>query len=431
MEENNKERMLQLAQQETWTKTPFSYVKTGKKLTLLQTDAMLMVSAHIQDYIRDFFDKGMNKSKEKPRSLFAQHLLENGIPPFRIYLAELGINTANYKVTRQAIEEMNLLIDHPELDANGNPTTNIIFSPVFKRFKVPTTGDYYRKTNDEGEVIVESARHSGYIEVEINNDVAQYAFDMSQGYAVHPKFIARNASKQKTPTLYFYLQEMMGKFKTNVIRLTVADVKKALGFETYKDNETGEWVTPYAKFAHFKTKVIDAVKEDLDRMAAMEPTATDITFTYEPIYNGGRKRGDPDYIEFHIISTDLGIGYNLLTGGKPSPAVSEAKEQAKTVQQELFTEAEVVEQVKEETLKMGEGRELWQKLLDEYDGPAKAALHEVTYLGLDDGVFSIVASMEQRDVINTLGDGELYRQARLILGMSETSFRPPIVMRKN
>ena len=105
MEENNKERMLQLAQQETWTKTPFSYVKTGKKLTLLQTDAMLMVSAHIQDYIRDFFDKGMNKSKEKPRSLFAQHLLENGIPPFRIYLAELGINTANYKVTRQAIEE--------------------------------------------------------------------------------------------------------------------------------------------------------------------------------------------------------------------------------------------------------------------------------------------------------------------------------------
>ena len=432
MEENTKERMLQLAKQETWTKTPFSYVRTGKSLTLLQQDAMLMVSAHIQEYIRDFFDKGMNKSKEKPRSLFAQHLLENGIPPFRIYLAELGINTANYKVTRAAIEEMNLLIDHPELDENGNPTTNIIFSPVFKRFKVPTTGDYYRKTNDEGEVIVESARHSGYIDVEINNDVAQYAFDMSQGYAVHPKFIARNASKQKTPTLYFYLQEMMGKFKTNVIRSTVADVKKALGFETYKDKETGEWVTPYAKFAHFKTKVLDAVKEDLDRMAAMEPPATDITFTYEPVYNGGRKRGDPDYIEFHIISTDLGIGYNLLTGGKPSPAVSEAKEQAKAVQQELFADAEEVtaEPVKTDTLQSGAGADLWQRLLAEYDGPAKQALGEVKYLGLDDGVFCVVATDEQREVINTLGDGDLYRQARVVLGMSETSFMPPMKFRK-
>lgn len=328
--------MLQLARQETWTKTPFSYVRTGKNLTLLQTDAMLMVSAHIQEYIREFFDKGINKSKEKPRSLFAQHLLENGIPPFRIYLAELGINTANYKVTRQAIEEMNLLIDHPELDENGNPTTTIIFSPVFKRFRVPTTGDFYRKTNDEGEVIVESARHSGYIEVEINNDVAQYAFDMSQGYAVHPKFIARNASKRSTPPLYFYLQEMMGKFKTNMVRLTVPDIKKSLGFETYKDRETGEWIVPYAKFAHFKTKVLDVVQQDLDRMAAMSPPATDITFTYEPVYSGGRRRGDPDYINFHIISTDLGIGYNLLTGGKPSPATNEAKAAKKAVEQDLF-----------------------------------------------------------------------------------------------
>ena len=358
------ERMLQLARQETWTKTPFSYVRTGKNLTLLQTDAMLMVSAHIQEYIREFFDKGINKSKEKPRSLFAQYLLENGIPPFRIYLAELGINTANYKVTRKAIEEMNLLIDHPELDENGNPTTTIIFSPVFKRFKVPTTGDYYRKTNDEGEVIVESARHSGYIDVEINNDVAQYAFDMSQGYAVHPKFIARNATKQKTPQLYFYLQEMMGKFKTNLLRLTVADVKKALDFETYKDQESGEWIVPYAKFAHFKTKVLDAVQADLERMAAMDPPATDITFTYESVYSGGRRRGDPDYIEFHVISTDLGIGYNLLTGGKPSPATNEAKAAKLAVEQDMFSD---------------EYQQTWQRCIDDMCSEVQDGIFKVRF----------------------------------------------------
>ena len=100
------------------------------------------------------------------------------------------------------------------------------------------------------------------------------------------------------------------------------------------------------------------------------------------------------------------------------------------VQQELFDEGEIVAEPVADTLEPGAGMERWLQLLSEYDGPAKSALHEVKYLGLDNGVFCIVATAEQREVINTLGDGELYRHARLILGMSETSFRPPIVMRK-
>ena len=92
---------------------------------------------------------------------------------------------------------------------------------------------------------------------------------------------------------------------------------------------TGEWIVPYAKFAHFKTKVLDAVKDDLDRMA--RENHTDITFTYEAVYLNGRKRGDPDYIEFTIMSTDLGIGYSLLTK-KETPATGEAKDLAKRVE---------------------------------------------------------------------------------------------------
>lgn len=332
--QNEQTQMMEIARQEVWTKTPLSYAKLGPNLTLFQKDVQLMVSDNLQTYIKTFYDLNLNNTSAKPRALFTKYMLENGIPPFRIYLADMNIDPANYKVVRKAIDEMNMLVDHPELDDSGRPTGNIIFSPVFTKFRVPLTGDYYRKRDDQGEVIVESARHSGYIEVEINKDVAQYAFDMSQGYVNHPKLIARYASKQKTPTLYFKLQEMMGKEKRTRVKMSVQEIKKALGFEPFKDEQTGEWVVPYAKFAHFKTKVLDAVKDDLDRMA--RENHTDITFDYQPVYLNGRQRGDPDYIEFTIMSTDLGIGYSLLTK-KDTPATGEAKERKReAVEQDIF-----------------------------------------------------------------------------------------------
>jgi len=231
-----------------------------------------------------------------------------------------------------------------EFDENGKPTGHTIFSPVFTKFRVPRTGDYYRKRDEQGEIIVESARHSGFIEVEINKDVAQYAFDMSQGYANHPKLIARYATKRSTPRLYFKLQELMGRERHTRVRLTVQEIKNFLGFETFKDDATGEWVVPYQKFAHFKTKVLDAVKEDLDQMA--RDNHTDITFTYDPVYLNGRRRGDPDFIEFTIMSTDLGIGYSLLTK-KDTPATGKAKDMAR--QEAILTEKmqEQLEQCKE------------------------------------------------------------------------------------
>ena len=342
--EENKQQLMECARQEVWIKTPFSYIKLGPKLTLFQQDTMLMVSDHLQQYVKNFFDLNLNSTEAKPRALFTKYLLEHGIPPFRINLADMDIDPANYKVVRKAIEEMNLLVEHQEFDENGKPTGHTIFSPVFTKFRVPRTGDYYRKRDEQGEIIVESARHSGYIEVEINKDVAQYAFDMSQGYANHPKLIARYATKRSTPRLYFKLQELMGRERHTRVRLTVQEIKNFLGFETFKDDATGEWVVPYQKFAHFKTKVLDAVKDDLDQMA--RDNHTDITFTYEPVYLNGRRRGDPDFIEFTIMSTDLGIGYSLLTK-KDTPATGKAKDMAR--QEAVITEKmqEQLEQCKE------------------------------------------------------------------------------------
>ena len=416
-------QLMEIALQEVWNKTPFSYFRSGTKLTLLQTDTMLMVSDHLQQYIGDYFNLGLNRADVKPRALFSKYMLEHGIPPFRIYLADMGITPSHYKSVREAIDEMNMLVDHPELDDSGKPTGHIIYSPVFTKFRVPMTGDFYRKRDDKGEVVVDSARHYGYIEVEINKDVAQYAFDMSQGYAIHPKLIARYATKQKTPDIYFKLKEIMGKEKRSRVKLTMPEIKKALGFEPFKDEQTGEWVVPYAKFAHFKTKVLDAVKDDLDRMA--RENHTDITFDYQPVYLNGRQRGDPDYIEFTIVSTDLGIGYSLLTK-KDTPATDEAKERTReAVQQELFAD-ETKPQVQD--FVAGEGSDLWARLLDGYDGPARPLLLRAEYLGLRDGAFLVRVSDEDDKAWRTIDDSNLQQTGRQLLGLP--SFMPSVRRRK-
>lgn len=313
---------------ENWITSPFSYLQLGGRLTLLQQDTMLMVSNHLQEYVKNFFDLGLHKSGARPRSLFTQYLLEHGIPPFRIYLSELGINASNYRVIREAVEEMNLLVEHIELDGQDRPTGRTVFSPVFKRLTVPVTGDKYVKRDEEGEVLLESARHYGYIEVEINNDVAQFAFDMSQGYVNHPKTIARYATKRSTPRLYFLLMREMGRKKSTTVRMTVQEVKDFLGYETYKDEQTGEWVVPYQKFAHFKTKILDQAKADLDRMA--RDGHSDITFTYEPVYENGRRRGDPDFVAFTLHSTRLGLEYQRLTGTE-NAVTAQARTEAERV----------------------------------------------------------------------------------------------------
>lgn len=250
-----------------------SYIKVGANKTLLQQYSLMMVSAHLQDYIKQFYNLGMHLSKARVLPLFNQYMLEHGIPPFRIYLQDMGIRAQNYQTVRQAINEINAMVDYPEINDQGQPTGKMLWVPVFNLFRVP--------------------EHYGYIEVEINPEAARYAFNMAQGYVTHNRDIARYASKRSTPPLYL---ELLNGGKERK-RLTVAEIKKAIGMEPFKDDK-GQWVIPYQKFAHFKTKVLDAVKADLDQMAA--DGHADHTMTYEPIYESGRKRGDPDYIEFTL-----------------------------------------------------------------------------------------------------------------------------------
>ena len=324
--------MRELVAQESWVKTPFRYTQLGAGLSLIQQQALLMVSGYLQSYIKDFYNLHLERSKKRPKALFSEHVLKQGIPPMKIWLADLGVQPNNYKEARRAIDEINLQVEHPELDKDGNPTGKTLLTNVFSQFGFEETGEYYHFDDPDAEDGRGAVKmKQPYIDVKINPDVAEWAFDMSQGYVNHLKMIASYSSKRPTPRLYLMLMNRTKKGEKSVTIL-LTELKEYLGIVPYK-NEKGETVTPYPKFANFRQKVLDAVQADLERMAAQDPPKTDITFTYEPVYPGTRKKGDPEAICFHVERTILGDAYNVVVNHKPSELLGK-----QPVQQEMFAD---------------------------------------------------------------------------------------------
>lgn len=325
------QQMRELVAQESWVKTPYKYTQLGAGLSLIQQQALLMVSGHLQSYIKDFYNLHLDRSKKRPKALFSEHVLKNGIPPFRIWLADLGVQPNNYKEARRAIDEINLQVEHPEVDKDGNFTGKTLLTNVFSQFGFEETGKYYHfgEEDNEGKRSTTEMKNP-YIDVKINPDVAEWAFDMSQGYVNHLKMIASYSSKRPTPRLYLMLMNRTKKGEKEVV-IPLTELKEYLGIMPYKNEKTGEMVVPYPKFANFRQKVLDAVKDDLDRMA--KENHTDITFSYEPVYPGSRKKGDPEAIRFFVERTVLGDAYNVVVNHKPSELIAK-----QPVQQEIFAD---------------------------------------------------------------------------------------------
>ena len=294
--------MQQMVAQRSWVKTPWNYTKLSGGLSPIQQQALLMVSEHLQGYIRKFYELKLDKARNTPKSLFTEHVLREGIPPFRIYLQDLGIEPSNYGAARKAIDEINLQVEYTVTDEHGQPTDKTELANVFTTFGFEKTGDYYHYTNKEGKADYTKMQQP-YIDVKINPDVAIWAFNMQDGYVNHLKMIAMYSTKRSTPRIYLMLMKRMRKEQTAAdIRIPFGELKEYLGIAP----------NAYPMFRSFKQKVLDAVQQDLQRMAREVPPQTDITFTYDLCYPGRRKMGDPEAILFHVERTSLGMAYGIV-----------------------------------------------------------------------------------------------------------------------
>lgn len=345
--------------------TPFAYTKFAKNLSLLQQSVLNKVSEHLQSYISRYFGSDLKNSKDVPRPLFLAAEKTNGMPEFVMSYAELGVSINNYSVARAAIQEvLSLTVDAPGKDKDGNPA--IVKYNIFTKANI-------------------SSLESNGVAFSLNSEVVDYVFDMSQGYVRHPADIARIGRVERMPMIYYYLFKKSERWKNRTVRLTVPEIKDYLGMrgKITSGNESragrpikdGEIKEAYPKFSKFNTMVLSRSVDDINRLK--QDGLLDVCVSYEPIYSGKRKVGNPTYIEFTIYDT---IG-----------EMQQAAQQRQQKQQPtLFDESEAVQP----------GEKEWQMYLRLLDKQLASDLSKVRYMAFKDGtVFLAVANKAQIEMI--------------------------------
>lgn len=357
--------------------TPFAYTKFAKNLSLLQQSVLNKVSEHLQSYISHYFGSDLKKSKDVPRPLFSAAEKTNGMPEFVMSYAELGVSINNYSVARAAIQEvLSLTVDAPGKDKDGNPA--IVKYNIFTKANI-------------------SSSESNGVAFSLNSEVVDYVFDMSQGYVRHPADIARIGRVERMPMIYYYLFKKSERWKNRTVRLTVFEIKDYLGMrgKISSGNESragrptkdGEIKEAYPKFSKFNTMVLARSVDDINRLK--QNGLLDVCVSYEPIYNGKRKVGNPAYIEFTIYDT---IGQ-----------MQQATLQRQQNQQlNLFADAEEIKP----------GEKEWQQLVSMLKGKIGEELRKVEFLSYDGKTILLRASREQCQKVESCLSDDVIKQVK-------------------
>lgn len=349
-----------------YIRTPFAYTKLSKNLSLLQQSMLNKVSEHLQDYIRKFFGSDLRKNTAIPRPLFSDAEKKNGMPIFSVSYAELGVSINNYGVASAAVNEvLALKLEIPGVDKNGNP--------AMVKYNIFTQANM-------------SSDESNGVTFQLNTAVVDYVFDMSQGYVRHPADIARIGQVERMPMMYYLLFKKSESWKKREIQLTVFDIKDYLGMRSKvkveDENEgeakgekkragrpslTTEYIKEaYPKFSQFRKLVLDTSINDINRLK--HEGLLDVCISYEPVYNGKRKVGNPAFIRFNIYDTIEEM--QKATNPEAYQASLFAKQEEERKQQ-----APVIEDYP------GKYAEEWSQFLQQYDGYFKPWLVRARHYG--------------------------------------------------
>ena len=357
--------------------TPFAYTKFAKNLSLLQQSVLNKVSEHLQSYISRYFGSDLKNSKDVPRPLFLAAKKKNGMPEFVMSYAELGVSINNYSVARAAIQEvLSLTVDAPGKDKDGNPA--IVKYNIFTKANI-------------------SSSESNGVAFSLNSEVVDYVFDMSQGYVRHPADIARIGRVERMPMIYYYLFKKSERWKNRTVRLTVPEIKDYLGMrgQITSGNESragrptkdGEIKEAYPKFSKFNTMVLARSVDDINRLK--QDGLLDVCVSYEPIYSGKRKVGNPTYIEFTIYDTI----------GEMQQAILQRQQKQ---QLNLFAD----------TQGFKPGEKEWHQLIAMLDGDIGVELRKVVFVSFDGKGIILKACREQCQKVESCLTDEVIKQVK-------------------
>lgn len=339
-----------------WINTPFAFTRLSKNLSLLQQAVLVKVSEQLQPFIKEFFGSDLAKSRKVPKSLFSEAVKNSGVTQIYISYAELGVPENNFFAVKQAMKEvLDVKVEGPKKNEDGSMGMHMYNVFLSGETSIKNTGVVFGLNPQ----VIDPDKHLY---------VLDYAFNMVEGYVSHPDNIALIGEVARMPMIYYILRDASGNnWKERSIQLTVSKIKKYLGMMEFSGAEIVK--EAYPKFSQFKKNVLDNSIADINRLKQLGQI--DVCISYEPIYNGKRKVGNPAYIEFTI--------YNTI----------EQMQQALAKKQQIQKSGSLFD---EET-KPGEKE--WQQLVAMLDGDIGEELRKVVFVSYDGKTVLLKASREQ------------------------------------
>ena len=274
-----------------WIYNPKVYAQVAGDFSLMHQRVLMGVLEKLQDRIIHSASEHQ-KNQQLWLPLFAPEETDTSVD-FEIEARDLGVTPAHYQELAQALTDLvSMKIGYPK--KKGNKTVYVV-ATLFSRIEMPTSANGWR---------------TGKIRVKMDKENVNDFLSMDRGYTDHIARIAQFSKKQRTPRIYIYLSTFKYKGRNEV---EYPELCEFLGIDdaTYVANHKAEKPdvkpsdNPFHKFSKVKKLILDPSKAEMDKFS--EERKIDFSFTYEPLYKDGRKKGNPTHIGFVIVPGALGI----------------------------------------------------------------------------------------------------------------------------
>lgn len=282
---------------EDWVKNPVAYAQIRGDFSLMESNIMVNLVNALQPRVNAFLKKKqMGMATET--SLFTPEELNKGEIKFEIPLSDLEIRPDAYDELDRTCEKMISVAATYEKTDEETGEESIVHANIFSKIELPKSGEKADKSEYKYK---NGRRRKGVVRVYMLANNVDQLFNMKLGYVEHLRRIVPLCRRQRTPRLYIYLS----KYKDVGHKLVdYNELKEYLGILTWDKERRQIKEDKYAKFSVFCKNVLDPIKEEMDALVANN--TIDITFNYEPRYQGLRKRGNPDQVYFEVLLSDMG-----------------------------------------------------------------------------------------------------------------------------
>ena len=226
-------------------------------------------------------------------------------------LDKFGVLPCDYWRLDEAAKRLsNFKVFHRFKDELGNWVDG--YSTVFpdagiSKTSLKSDGTAYKYKN--------GSRTVGYMRITVNKTVAPKFLNINKEYTRFLKNATRGRRCMYTPRMVMFISSYR---ERGIWKIDYDEFRRLIGLlyneeVVVVDDTTGKpkkrmvecEKKGYTKFSDVKRRIIEPAQEEMKEMC--EKRALDCYFEYEPVYPGGKTKGVPDSLIFHIHKGPLGL----------------------------------------------------------------------------------------------------------------------------